>query len=109
MSKTQEINEYENDTTYVIEFDNTNDWDNLFEYDSEEEEEKMNNPRQYYEDLCTRVSTTLSHRWLSLDDLYNIFGGYDTRASISMAIGKLDKEHRILFANNTFSLKRLKT
>jgi hypothetical protein len=104
MSKA-EFNEYETN----IQVDNQDylneewtDWNNQFE---KEFEPVMNNEREYFEDLCKRVSTVLVKRWLTLEDIYNFFERYDTRASISMAIGKLDKDHKVLFFRNKFSIK----
>lgn len=108
-TKTEEVNEYEYDVEIVHENDVGQHFDRIhvvdFDMENEHTGDSFPNERVYMEDLCQRISGLLLHRWLTIDQIYNAFNCYDSRTAISIALGKLDKNNKMLFWNNTFSLK----
>lgn len=109
-TKTSKIND-ENQVEYEFEYDEYDPNENIdsshfnIQFIEDESENIFPNERVYMEDLYQRVSSLLSHRWLTIDQIYLAFNCQDSRSSISTALGKLDKDHKMLFWNDTFSLK----
>lgn len=103
--QTKSDNEYENFNDTSIEVVNTSDWIDSEWFPEETEVETYPTCRVYFDELCEKTQRYLTGRWLSLNDLYSMFGYEDTRADISNAVGRLDKEGKVLFFQDKFSVK----